>query len=391
MGRYLLFGVIAIESLALPYFLSKDIYGEVEFYKYSAFLAQFGLLGAGTGYVVGYLNGGRSSLTNIFIIGAIIQSILVGLMVGWFSGSWIIAILSVLAILALVFESIIKTREKYLLAMSFKPMLSVTILLLTPLIIFGDIKIQEYVLLAFVLATVMYIAIVSTKLKTKGFEITSICKPSLIKSYVENIKTGFVLNVSTALMFLFFFIDRAIVRDRFPELLGDYSLSFSIMQLTVVAITAFSYVNIVEFGKQAVGNGELKKYMIKSLKKCFLIYIVIGIASIIIAYAAEQFYQYGEVFETTLLMVVLFGFASTLSSLNAAHVYLGSVNIMTAIIFSTLIVSCILNLIIPLNTASGYYLLLSKTYGLYLLFSILSFIYICRRLHVTIHDLKVKN
>ena len=393
IGRYLLFGVMAIESLALPYFLSKDMYGEVEFYKYTAFLAQFGLFGAGTGYIARYLKSRISGLTNVFVIGAILQSIMIGLVVGGLVGSWTIATLSVLTVIALVFESIVKVREKYLLAMSFKPILSVGILLLAPLIIFYDISIQGYVLLAFALATIIYVTIiinVLNMLKRENHEIMSIWRTGFFRIYMENIKAGFVLNISTALMFLFFYIDRAIVRNSFPNLLGDYSLSFSIMQLTIVAITAFSYVNLVEFGKQASDNTQFKQYMFKSLRRCFLLYITIGMCSIIFAYVAEDFYQYDAVFETTLLMVVLFGFASVLGSLNAAHVYLGSVNVMTILMLITLVISCVLNFIIPLTTLSDYYLLLSKTYGLYLLFSILSFMYIYHRLHVTTNDSKVK-
>ena len=129
----------------------------------------------------------------------------------------------------------------------------------------------------------------------------------------------------------------------------------------------------MEFGKKQADKAQFKKVVYNSLARCFTFYIVIGLCSIAFAYGAEEFYKYDAVFETTLLMVGLFGFANVLGSLNAAHLYLGSINILSAIVLVTFSISISLNLVIPLETRYDYYFLLFKTYGLFLLFSIVSF------------------
>ncbi len=383
IGRYALFGVVAIESLALPYFVSKDMYGEVEFYKYTAFLAQFGLLGAGTGYIVRYMKSNIPDLTIVFIRGAVLQAIIVGLVAGALAGSWAVAILSVSTILAMVFESTLKVREKYLLAMSFKPLLSVMMISLLPFLLLFDWQIENYVMVAFTLAFTVYFFIVKQTQMLSEFDIYALSpfKESIFR-YFKNIRHGFVMNASTAMMFIFFYIDRGIVREKFPELLGDYSLSYSIMQLTIVAITAFSYVNLIGFGKEKVEGPLFKKKMYLGLKKCWLLYLLIGFCSITFSYWAERFYgpEYEQVFETTVVMVVLFGLANVLGSLNAAHLYLGSVNIMSLMMLFTVTVSISLNWFISFSSVEDYYILLVKTYGLYLLFSVFSCSYICFKL-----------
>jgi hypothetical protein len=390
IGRYMLFSVLAIEVMILPYFFSKEIYGEIEFLKYTAFLAQFALFGAGTGYIVKFFKNKSTSktLTTTFVIGACIHSIVAGGIILLLFKSWVIAILSVFTLLALVLESVIKVREKYLLAMSFKPILSVGLIFLIPGIVLLDWSLSSYILLAFSFAIVIYTIIAIQLMEGGTPRVGPIMTPVrvFVKSYSENIKSGFMINISTAMMFLFFYIDRATIRNNFPELLGDYSLSFSIMQLTIVAITTFSYVNLIEFGKKQADAVQFKKKIYRALWRCFILYIAIGICSIIFAYGAENFYHYDAVFETTLLMVGLFGFANVLTSVNAAHLYLGSVNVMAIMMCVILVISISLNLMIPLNTIFDYYVLLGKTYGLYLLFSILSFMYVYKGLQTITNE-----
>lgn len=383
-GRYVLFAVLGVEALTLPYFLPKEAYGEVEFLKFTGFLFQFALFGAGTGYVVRYLKTdpeGLAPLTMGFLKWGCIHAILIGAGV-LFVKSWTIAILSMLAIIAMILESMVKVRERYLLAMAFKPILSATLIAALPVVLIGGLPIEDYVVAAFAVATTLYGYIcVRVGLRgrhDKAFRLTA-GDPG-INNYGRNISSGFLINASTAITFLFFYVDRTLVRDWFPDRLADYSLSYAIMQLTVVAITTFSYVNVVEFGKDHVEPGVLKAKVYKALKHCMAFYLVFGGASIAFAYGAESFYGYDSVFETTSLMVGLFGLANVLASLNAAHLYLGSIRMMALLAAVTFIISLAANTLIGPDLRDGYFILLGKTYGLYLVFAILSFLYIYRQL-----------
>jgi len=286
--------------------------------------------------------------------------------------------------LAMIFESTIKVKEKYLLAMSFKPLLSFMLICFLPLLLLFQWQLTNYLVSAYSLAIILYVVLgrrAQRIEKRKGGKLSITSFFVAVNNYTKNIKSGFVMNASTAMMFGFFYIDRAIVRDKFPELLGDYSLSYSIMQLTIVAITTFSYVNLIEFGKEKTESSLFKKKLVVSFKKCSILFLIIGSCSIVFSYGAEQFYNYEQVFETTILMVVLFGISNVFSSLNSAHLYLGSVHIMTAMMLFTITASLTLNWYLPFKSINDYYILLGKTYGLYLLFSLFSGTYIFYKLH----------
>lgn len=383
-GRYLLFAVLGVEALLLPYFLPKEVYAEVEFYKFTAFLTQFLLFGAGTGYVIRYLrtkNQNRDTLTTNFFFFACLQALVVGVVFSIF-GSWVGAILAMVAILAIVLESIVKVKERYLLAMSFKPLLSIMLICFLPIKLIFRCDLYCYLCLSFVMTIIVYGSIVAhaklVKVKKENNAIALVLfHPN---EYLKNITKGFVMNLSTAMMFIFFYIDRAVVRKNFPDLLGDYSLSYSIMQLTIVAITTFSYVNLIEFGKEKADSYIFKEKVFLAFRKCLILFLIIGTCSVGFAYCAEIFYGYEQVFETTSLMVVLFGLANVLGSLNAVHLYIGSVGVMTAMMLLTILTSITINWFIPLESTGNYYLLLGKTYGLYLFFAIFSFLYIHREL-----------
>ena len=393
-GRYLLFGILGVETLLMPFFLPKETYGEVEFLKFTAFLTQFLLIGAATGFIVRYLKEpveGRDELRYVFVLGAFLQTLVV-CAVTWLLGYGVIALLAFFAMLVLVFESIGKVNENYLLSMSFKPILSLSFITLIPVFLATQFSVENYVLVGFLIAAVIYIGLIRYRLNqsvNKAISYKKIFFGNWVRNYTENIKCGFVVNISTAMVFLFFYIDRVVIREQFPEFLGDYSLSFSIMQLTIVAITAFSYINIVEFGKSQDDIEDLKAKVVISLRKCLILLLILGTASSLLSYFASTYYDYTEVFKTTSLMILLFGLANVLSSLNAVHLYLGSVNKVALLIAVAFLVSVTLNYYIDYSSLNGYYMLLLKTYGIYFIYSLLSFLYVAKKLNIRCSFCKV--
>lgn len=382
LGRYALFSLMGLEILLLPYFFQEQFYAEADFIKFTSFLAQFALLGAGTGYVVQYLKFERKN-TEGFELAVGAYAVLVGVLAAFFV-HWAVAISASLAILALAAESMVKVKEKYLLAMAFKPILSVVLVVLIPLVLYVGLGAEEYFLTAIVTALLIYAVLIALTLK-----ISLLGRLARIKSttrqvatnFVGLVKSGVIMNASTALVFLFFYTDRAIVRVNFNEDLADYSLAYSIMQLTVVAITTFSYVNIIDFGKAAEDAGELKNKVHGALKKCFLYYAIFGVLSIAFSFVAEKVYLYDKLFETTVIMVLLFGFASVLMTVNSVFLYLRKIHMLALFVAVALLVSLSLNYYVIDGESSGYYFLLLKTYGTYLILSFVTFFCVTRLLN----------
>ena len=388
IGRYLLFAVLGIEALLLPYFLSRDVYAEIEFYKFTALLVQFTLAGAGTGYVVSYLDKSteKSNASRNLILGGFVHVVFVGVILFSFMPRTVV-IISICAMLAILVESVVKVKERYLLALSFKPLLSFMLIVLIPVFLTKYISFDLYLFISFFCAITIYIVINS---KDVGFHCENISLIKIYKNYIGYIKKGFLMNITTAMMFVFFYIDRATIKTLFPDYLPDYSFSFSIMQMTIVAITTFSYVNIVEFGKENIESVSLYIKVLAALKKCFYFFLILGSASILFSYFAEDFYGYDMLFETTLLMVLFFGLSNVLLSINSLYLYLGCIKVLSIMMLLSLMVSILLNYLNPFEIISGYYILLVKTYTVFAIFSIVSFLFIMKKLR-SASELKAVN
>ena len=383
LKRYLLFVILGIETLTLPLFLSKDLYGEIEFIKQTALLAQFGLLGAGTGYTVLYLNQKESIYdhqTQPFVLIGLIHSLFIGGGLFLFFNT-ITALTAAVFCFALIIESALKVRQRYVIAMSFKPLLAIVTLSLLPLLVTKHIIFPTFVVASFSIAIIIFIAFAAPSIK--GFNRLTL--NFSIYKYGLFIKEGFIINSATALTFLLFYIDRMIIKTQFSQQLADYSLSFSITQIAIVAITTFSYVNIIEFGKQYDGPKQLKERITKSIFTTVKFYIPLGLISIIFSYFAEHIYGYDKVFETTTIMVTMFGIANVLISINSAHLYLGTVPTLATMVLSTLVISVTLNAFIPFGISQSYYLMIVKTYGIFLVFSITSALFVFKKLQTYSH------
>ncbi|MEZ7206959.1 hypothetical protein [Pseudoalteromonas sp. DY56-GL79] len=370
---------MGLEALIMPYFLPKQTYGEVEFYKFSAFFAQFLLIGAGTGYVVRFMEKYDAYMAKFkldFISLGLVHALASGLLISAFY-DWQAGLLAMLAVFALVIESIMKANEDYLAAMSFKPLLSVILLALLPAFFYFEISVYSYLIISFLASFIIFTTCFA--LLNKDIKGNTLATSSL-DSYISCIKKGFLMHLSTAVIYAFFYFDRLFLKENSPELLADYSLSFAIMQLTIVAITTFSYVNLVEFGKSSNDLDEMAKKIRLSLMRCFAFYMVIGSVSIIFSYFAEIFYGYEHVFETTFIMVALFGLANVLNSLNSAHAYLKSNRIMFVLLALFFCISFSSNYWFNFEGTAGYYNLMLKTYLCFLGFSISSSMYIFYRL-----------
>lgn len=385
LGRYALFGVLGVEALLLPYFLSEQVYGEIEYYKFTGFLLQFMLLGASTGYVTLFLKktpAPDQSTTRYFVTGAFLHIGLVSVVL-FLLDYKLLALIGALTAFAMVVETLLKVRRQYLLAMSFKPILSVTVLASLPLVLHYELTATTLVLGAFLVATLVYTSLaclsVGRAVFSEVFQLPAL-KCFSGKAYFKNVREGILINASTAMTFLFFFTDRTMVRTHFNSSLADYSLSFSIAQLTMVAITTFSYVNIVEYGANTASHENLKQSIALSLKSVLQLYGAIGPITIGFSYFAESIYGYENVFETTLIMVSVLGLANVLNSISAAHLYLGGYRGLALLMAVSLGISVLLNSVVPLEGVWAYYLLLIKTYGLYLGFSAISALLVWYRL-----------
>lgn len=380
ISRYALFLIMGVEALLLPYFLPKELYGEIEFYRYTAFLFQFLLFGSGTGYVVRALNARSDSkeILKNFLVCGFVHSAFVAIMIA-LSYSFVLGLLAFLVMAAFVMESILKTQEYFLTAMLFKPLVSLLLIISLPVFYFLEASAIHYIMASFLLSFLIFFFL-SNRVASKSFIFGSsvVSFGNIFKLYFMNIKQGFIMNVATAMTFVFFYYDRTVIRNNYPELLADYSFSFAITQLAVVAISTFAYVNIVDFGKADISNNydELKLKIYKTLRWCFLLFIVLGSCTLVFIFVAEDFYGFDEAFRTTVIIMSFFGTASVALSVNSAHLYLKSINVMASFILGALIVSFALTNILPHNSVSDYYVLLIKSYSIYFVFSITSLLYI---------------
>ncbi|WP_343844260.1 hypothetical protein [Bowmanella denitrificans] len=377
LGRYIIFSLIGVETLVLPYFLNKGVYAQVEFLKFTFILFNFVALGAGTGYITDTINSSNRTDLNamVLIVGGGLYAFCVSAIL-LFLKLDVLAVLVWFSVLTILIESILKTREKYLAAMSFKPILAVTLIAGAVAFQVSDSSVSYYVLFSVALSFVLFAILACSFLIDKGYIKSQLQKINFlasIKGFWFCVKAGVLMNSATAILFIMLYMDRLFIKNHFNDFLADYSLAFAITQLTMVAVTTFSYTNIVALGKE--GKNRLHSKVTEQMKKCFSLFVPLAIATLAFAYVAEKFYGYKYLFEICLIMVMLLGLANVFMSVNSVYIYLGKMKFLVILSLISCAISLLLYPLMLVAGIHGLYLVLIKTYSVFLILSIILYGY----------------
>lgn len=280
IGRYLAYFFMGAEIIMLPFLISdKVVYGDMEYFKSLLSLMPLLLMGFHSGYLRSYYVE-KKDLTNSLLVGGSILLFPLAVVIGLYfkNGALFFACMS--SGLSIFLEKIYQRKEKFLLAILFKPLISTFNILLLYLFfkIFklgSSLDILTILSLSYIISIVIFILPQISELNLR------VNFAQLKKDIQKLIMNGFWLNLGTMCVNLFLFLDRSFLKENDANALSDYSFAYNISQVLFVFFTSISYINEVKLGESISKFSSL--FFWKAVSRLF-IYLMIGILVIGIGY-----------------------------------------------------------------------------------------------------------
>jgi hypothetical protein len=288
IGRYLLYGVGLLDVLLLPKLLPPLVYGEFEYIKNLVFLFPNALLGIYSGYIyIKYVKqiDTFDTIARIGVIHTIVLSLIVGLLINNF---FIIIPLVIINLYTLI-EQKLKVEKYFITIFSYKPLLSVAIVLLASGIILPkEYNANQLILGSFTLSFGVWMLLVrqtKAKIMPKMYPVTQY----EIKKYIYIIKKIISSVLVSTILSLFFFSERYFVEKYYGEGIGVYSFGYNLCQIMIVLINSLAYISTVQWGEQI--HELIYSKVLKSLQQVLLGYSILFVLFIILVFLISPFYQ----------------------------------------------------------------------------------------------------
>ena len=321
-ARYLLYAVMGVEILLLPMLVpQKADYGNIEYFKSFLALSPMLLMGFQSGYLrTWYLE--RKELSGSLLTGGILLMIPVALVSALYMKSILLFFACLASGGAIFLEKTYQRDKKFIVALLYKPMLSVCILFMVWMWsgelkgIFGGVSVLDVVCIAALVAFIVFLIprLGSFPLPT-GWR-------NLYRDTLLLIKNGFWLNFGTMCVGVFLFLDRTYLKYQYPESLSDYSLAFSVSQILFVFFSSQAYLNEVEYGESLAGLDE-KRF--KNAVRTFMAFLVPGVFILSLGYWGLVHFlpEYRDGFNFLFILAPTWGFFFASGSLGVVTQYLG--------------------------------------------------------------------
>jgi len=315
-ARYLLYVIIAAEVLILPKLLEETTYADYEYLKNLVFMAPYALFGSYSGFI--YLKYTyKKDFFGVLFTSGIFFSLIIGSVLSIYFRN-IYFLLIVMSInLFTILEQRLKVDNKFIVAFSFKPILSILVLLSAWIAMQLSFDISPILLLS--LSVILGFVIWMIISKSYGSFHAQKIEKKLFLRYFILVKKGLPINLATVFLSFFLFTDRFFIDKYYPDYLGTYSFGFNVSQILVLALTTIGYVSAIKIGeiKEELSKEKLKK----TFKYALLIYIIMLIGLVCGLFILKEFYSFDGLILITLLLSYSKGFYFLLGIISSVVFY----------------------------------------------------------------------
>lgn len=281
IGRYLMYGFMGAEVLLLPLLLpEKADYGDLEYFKSLITMVPLLLMGFHSGYLR-TLYTEKLDLSRELLVGGALLLVPIALMSAVFFENAVLWFACMASGMALFLEKIYQKDGKFLLALMYKPLISVlniTLAVVTFRVLLhgAPTSILSLVSWSYIAAFLLFsIPIIGRR------KIVVVVWSRLWMGIRKLVSNGFWLNFGTMSAAIFLFLDRTYLRLADPEALADYSFAFNISQILFVFFTSLSYINEVKLGETVE---RLSFRMFRSAIRRILLVLAVGVIVAIVGY-----------------------------------------------------------------------------------------------------------
>ncbi len=321
IGRYAAYFFMGAEIIMLPFLISdKTVYGNMEYFKAFLSLMPLLLMGFHSGYLRSYYVE-KKDLTNSLLVGGGILLFPLAVGSALYFKNIVLFFACMSSGLSIFLEKIYQRKEKFLLAILFKPLIS-TFNILLLYFLFKVFKLGDSlnVLTIVSLSYIISITIFSLpQISELNFRIDFTQLKVDIQKLILN---GFWLNLGTICVNLFLFLDRSFLKENDANALSDYSFAYNISQVLFVFFTSISYINEVKFGESINKFSALIFWKVLSRLFTYLLIgiLVIGTGYYILLYFFPQFSQGDKFF---FVLAPSWGLFFTTGALGVVAQYMG--------------------------------------------------------------------
>ncbi|PHO10272.1 hypothetical protein CPG37_04295 [Malaciobacter canalis] len=317
ISRYFLYSFIALEVLLLPKFLPQELYAQIEYEKFILYFIPFFLFGAPSGYVYFKYNENKDYFNSLIVFG-VIFGVIVSLLVSIIYNNILFGFAGLLMTLFLIIEQKVKTEKQFFLALSIKPFISIVLLIMSYLVYINyfDKVNLEILYYSIFTAFIIWCIIIFIKIKEKFIFISKVS----FFEYKELLKKGFLINVATLLLMIFFFIDRYFTKEYYIDYLASYSFSYNLIQFVILALTTVAYVNVVNIGEniKKIKYSDIKQ----KIQKTYLVFFILFIIFLLFLFILNNFYDFKDFILISLILCFFFGTFYSINSVASLAQYL---------------------------------------------------------------------
>jgi hypothetical protein len=375
--RYLSYTFIALEVIIVPLYLSKERYGELELLKSIAALGPYSLLGAFSGYIYDRYSLKNDSYDHFFFWGAI-SGLVGGVLFSIWYGQILIFIPFLLNALSIVQEKKLQVSGYFFLSILFKPILSFTIVIVMVLFDHSgvvDNSILSVLLISYVVSYVSWTVLCINKSRMRLVVLSLGDLRKSLRIYSGLVRKGFIINLSTIILSLFLFNFRSFINEYFTNDLASFSLAFNFAQFVFLGVNTVGYVLTVQIGEQLDSLDRI--FLLKILKKSFLLFIFLFLSGLLSIFLYDKYVKsFDNVLVFYIILCTLIGVYYVASVISPILLYKDTIKESTILFFFIFVLDYALTEIliqaelgvVMILLKSGFLLVLSAIYNLYLIF-----------------------
>jgi hypothetical protein len=361
VARYAANGVVAVEILLIPLLLSASFYAEFEYFRYLANLGQLALLGAYTGFQYYLYKEQRDEYWPLLAVGS---ALALALALGfglWFQSLWLV-LASFFIVAAVIVERKLQAMRAFVRASMFRSLCSLSLLLLVGLdktVLKGSMTPFALLGLSTVLGFGIWLGL-SWRERADVLCLGATQNGALVRRYADLVKKGWLINLTTQLLGLFFFADRDLIRASFPQYLAGYSLAFNVAQLVFVGLNTLAFVAQTDFGENF---SKLNRTMLRTeLRRASIVFAVLWAGGL----GACLIYQlmvtgYHGFILSYVLISGLFGVYFVSATIASAALYFDLARAMALLMGGALLASVLLNRVMFSAPGAAFMWLLVKS------------------------------
>lgn len=370
IARYAANALVALEIFVAPMLISPNLYGELEYTRYLVSLVQIAFLGAYTGYIYYYYKYKNDYYSTLFFWGVIVALFASIFYSSFVFKDYVAAVGVFLFAMSVVFERRLQVLQCLVSASFFKAWCSLSLLVLLLTISLLNIELGVYSLFSFSIITgsvLWFLFSDKGGMRNSFVGIESAMVEANKGVLLKLIKNGFIINISSQILMLFYFYDRSIVKENYLLSLPSYSLAFNAAQIVFIAMNTLALFAQSEIGEKLENLN--RRILIDQLWRGFKIYLILSIASAFFCYFyAKHMEGYNEFFVSFLVIVFVYGPYYLLGIISICFVYLKIAWKMFAVLSVALVLNMMISEIMINIEIHSYMLILFKS-GLLLLIS----------------------